>query len=201
MWCREWLWWRGKKARWCVRNQIPNGSKILERVSVLLRDLNHEVTLIIVSTNTHTSQLSLRFFVRFDHVPRPDPSHPQNYRPRAATGLDGRMARILRSVRRTQCSICPSTSPPAYTDTIRRSHIRERSTSLDRTLASIPGSSTGEASEQEKAAIRRRSASRCFSATADHLGMRVCDMPDGIGILMSNGGSRVHGSVIPDWER
>lgn len=48
----------------------------------------------------------------------------------------------------------------AYTDTVRRSHIRERHRSLQATLSGLPGGAPDEhapATETEKEALRRRS--------------------------------------------
>jgi N-acyl-phosphatidylethanolamine-hydrolysing phospholipase D len=56
------------------------------------------------------------------------------------------------------------TASPAYTDTVRRSHIRERNKALASSLSRIPGGEvnyTEPATEEEKAAIRKRSVLIC----------------------------------------
>lgn len=54
------------------------------------------------------------------------------------------------------CSVPAPPLTPAYTDTVRRAHIRTRNRELEGTLSKLDVQPHGPANEEEKAAIKRR---------------------------------------------
>lgn len=74
--------------------------------------------------------------------------------------MDGRLARVLWLVAMPRLFVPfrDANTCPAYTDTVRRSHIRNRNRELEASLAKIAGAGDAllPASEEEKEAIKRR---------------------------------------------